>query len=108
MADPKNNTIQARGTDLSPEQLSHASNFLALVGWKENEYTRTTARVDIARLIAWYGSLRYQAGCNGSGSLERPLRLITPTPVVSKSPRSDAAFEITDFTEIVFRPLESD
>jgi hypothetical protein len=80
MADSKNHIIEVRGTDLSPDQISHASEFLALVGWNGNENTRTTRRLDIARLVAWYGALRYQAGCNGSGSLEKPSRLIKREP----------------------------
>jgi hypothetical protein len=80
MADSKNNSIEVRGTDLSPNQLSHAGDFLALVGWNGNEPARTTRRVDIARLLAWYGALRYQAGQNASGSLENPWRLINKTP----------------------------
>jgi hypothetical protein len=100
MADSKNIRIQARGTDLSPDQLSHASNFLALVGWKENENSRTTRRIDIVRLIAWYGSLRYQAGCIGNGSFEEPLHLISSSPpAASESATSDVAFEITESLE---------
>lgn len=82
-----------RGTDCTPKQLGHASDFLADRGWPDNVNFGSQRREDVARLLAWYGVLRYQAGRDGTGgSLEEPSAL----EVVKKSTREAGASHIED------------
>lgn len=92
------NSSQIDGSKLSKEQLDAASHFLGLMGWKESDPTSKVRREDIARLIAWYGAIRYQAGTNKIGTLEIPGQ----TVVHAKQPDDNMEFEITD---IHFRSL---
>ena len=74
---PTNNTpTQVDGSKLSKEQIAAASNFLTLQGWNDKDSTSKVRREDIARLLAWYAAIRYQAGANGIGTLENPGRTI--------------------------------
>src|SRR6185436_12623411 len=109
MASEKNRA-EVRGNDLTPEQLESASQFLALLGWKEQELARNTTRADIARIVAWYGALRFQSGSNRIGSLEKPTRLIETTPSTKPAPRPQTEvveFDLIELTDIQTRPLVS-
>ena len=67
-----------KGTDCTPEQVEHASQFLADRGWKASMVRGANRREDIVRVIAWYGALRYQAAKSGvGGTLEQPGELVT-------------------------------
>ena len=94
-----NHHNEIKGTELTKEQLENAAEFLALLGWKDSEPSRTTKRSDIARIVAWYGALRYKSGLNKTGSLEIPARLIgkTPTP----APKTQTEFEILNLTDLI-------
>lgn len=65
-----------RGTDCTPEQVEAASQFLADRGWPKDIPLAALSRESIARMIAWYGALRYQAGRDGINSLEKPGEII--------------------------------
>ncbi len=66
-----------KGTELTPEQIESARQFVA-GRMKQDEPYPDEQRVtvpfgDIARIVAWYGALRYQAGATGiGGTFERP------------------------------------
>jgi hypothetical protein len=100
---------EIRGTDITPEQLESASQFLALLGWREGEPNRKTTRADIARIVAWYGALRFQSGFLQNGSLEKPSRLIETTSRTrtSHAQTDQPEFEILELTDIQIRPLVS-
>lgn len=95
-----------KSSDLTPEQLASAEDFLSRNNWTNTEPTRTIPLAEVVRLIAWYGALRFQAGANGIGTLEQPPRLIQtaqpPPPPVEITPPSD--FEIIN---VEFIPLNS-
>jgi len=67
-----------RGTDVTPEQLQSAREFLAARSHGRLEGHSDAVSVelplgDLARIVAWYGAIRYQAGASGiGGTLERP------------------------------------
>ena len=61
-----------KGSDCTPEQLERASEFLAARGWQEMAQKAIQTRADMVRLIAWYGAIRYRAGKDGIGTLEKP------------------------------------
>jgi hypothetical protein len=94
-------------TDLTPEQLASAKEFLALLEWKENELTRTVKREDIARIVAWYGALRYKSGFARTGSLDKPTRLIERTRPVQPPRQEETGFEL-EIEDLTFRPLVSE
>lgn len=100
---PQENSSQIDGSKLSKEQLDAASQFLRLMGWKETDAKSKVRREDIARLIAWYGAIRYQAGANGIGTLEAPGQTVIHTKQSDETIEfEDMNFEITD---IHFRSL---
>ena len=104
------NPTEVRNTDLTQEQLESASQFLAVLGWKENTPSQKVKRSDIARLVAWYGALRFQSGFYRTTSLEKPSRLIETTPASTPLPQTetpDVEFEIIDRTDLQLRPLVS-
>lgn len=107
MSDINKTPTEIRRSNITKEQLVSAEDFLTAMGWKEAEPTRQVTRADIAFLIAWYGALRYQAGSNHIGSLEKPTRLIETTPKPSAN-RDQVEFEIIELTDLVLRPLVSD
>src|SRR5437016_3363699 len=104
------NPAEIRSTDLTQEQLESAAQFLALLGWKDDEPFRKAKRSDIARVIAWYGALRFQAGFYRTTSLEKPSRLIETTqalPAVPQTVTREVEFEILELTDLQMRPLVS-
>lgn len=68
----RNNPTEIKGSELTDDQLSAASDFLSGANWKTNQAVRQTSRADIVRLLAWYAAVRYQAGVHGIGTLEKP------------------------------------
>lgn len=104
------NPGEIRNTDLTQAQLESASEFLALLGWKDNEPSRKTKRVDIARIVAWYGALRFQSAFYRTTSLENPSRLIETTPSLATGAHietEEVEFEIIEITDLQLRPLLS-
>jgi hypothetical protein len=69
-----------KGTDVTPEQLQSAREFIAArrigseMGQILGDDQLLSVRFgDVARLLAWYGALRFLAGKSGmGGSLESP------------------------------------
>jgi hypothetical protein len=65
-----------RGTDMTPEQLTAARNFIEgrvlLSAPPKPEAMITHRYEDLVRLVAWYGAVRYQGAQRGIGTLEAP------------------------------------
>jgi len=69
-----------RGTDLTDEQIQSARKFAcarqkipATDGMIDDTTVVSLKFGDLARLVAWYGAIRYQAGKHGvGGSFEAP------------------------------------
>lgn len=62
-----------KGTDCTPEQIAHASEFMEIARWPVSAPTAKCSRDQTARLLAWYGAMRFQAGRDGvGGTLEKP------------------------------------
>lgn len=69
-----------RGTEVTPAQMNSAREFLSSrVRNTRHNRPESDAQVvsltygDLARLVAWYGALRYKAGADGTGgTLEAP------------------------------------
>lgn len=97
------NNQQIDGSKLSNEQLAAASRFLTLMGWKESDPTSKVRREDIARLIAWYGAIRYQAGTNGIGTLEIPGQ----TVLHRKQSAADEDLIEFEIVDVNFRSMDS-
>lgn len=89
MSDQENPT-QIDGSKLTRDQIDAAKKFLTTIGWPESEAKRTVSREDIAKAIAWYGAIRFQAGAHGIGSLEHPSNTIA-----AEKRATSTAFEIT-------------
>lgn len=100
MSSTDNSPTQIDGSKLSKKQLAAASDFLTLQGWNDKDLKSKVRREDIARLLAWYAAIRYQAGANGIGTLENPGRTVTVPQFLELA----TEFEITDFD---FRSLEN-
>ncbi len=104
-----------KASDLTEDQLESARDFLTGNDWPENEDSRTISRAEVAKLIAWYGALRFLAGANGIGSLEKPPKLLQSNgkPVhsngnsstESKTAQTVNDFEVIDITDRTFRSL---
>ena len=62
-----------KGTDCTPEQLAAAERFV-LNGVRMADVPErfVMKRVDLVRLIAWYGAIRFRAAKAGIGSEEKP------------------------------------
>lgn len=61
-----------KGTDCTPEQIAHARQFIKDRGWGESEVGKISL-ADFARLVAWYGAMRFKAGRDQTGgSFEIP------------------------------------
>lgn len=65
-----------RGTDMTPEQLTAARNFiegLVLLSAPPKPDAMITHRYEnLVRLVAWYGAIRYEGAQKGIGTLECP------------------------------------
>lgn len=62
-----------KGTDCTPEQVAHARQFWLDRGWTPGAEKAILTLDDCARMLAWYGALRYVAGRDQvGGELERP------------------------------------
>src|SRR5215831_2879920 len=96
---PPENKSQIDGSKLSKKQLDAASQFLDLLGWTTSHPSSKVRREDIARIIAWYGAIRYQAAANGMGTLEAPGR-----PLIHKDPLLDDLIEV-EITDLHVRSL---
>ena len=73
-----------RGTELTPEQIGSAREFIQgriRVGSMPEDETVVVSMEagNLCRLLAWYGALRYQAGASGIGGTEQK-----PGPIVVK------------------------
>jgi len=98
MTEPK---AEIKGTDITPQQLASASQFLTALGWKEEEAVRAAKRSDVVLLIAWYGALRYQAAIHHIGSCEDPGPLRETTPRrehLKEMPEFEIVMDIADVT----------
>lgn len=76
----KKNPTEVKGSDLTAEQIEAASDFLSGANWKPDQPTRQTSRADIAKLLAWYGAVRYKAGLNRIGTVDKPGRTVCELP----------------------------
>ena len=91
-----------KASDLTEDQLASAGDFLTRNNWTENEESRTVPRSEIAKLIAWYGALRFLAGADGVGTLEKPPRLLQSNgrPATdAKQANFGSDFEVIDLTD---------
>lgn len=62
-----------KATDCTPEQIESAEQWLHDRGWPVDAEVARVNRQQMARLVAWYGALRFQAGRDGiGGTFERP------------------------------------
>jgi hypothetical protein len=100
---PAKNQKAIKASDLTHDQLASARDFLTGNDWPESENKRTVPREEVARLIAWYGALRFRAGADGIGTLEKPPRLLQSNgQPVTETPAPEAAiisdFELIDVT----------
>lgn len=104
---PSDNQEVITASDLTEAQLASASEFLAANDWPENESARTITRSEIAKLIAWYGALRFMSGAKGIGTLEKPPRLIQSnrrrTPPKETEPTNE--FELLELVDVTFRTM---
>jgi hypothetical protein len=97
----KKNPTQIDGSKLTTDQICAGKNFLAAIGWPENEDKRTVTRDDMAKVVAWYGGIRFLAGVHGIGTLEHPNN-----PIVSeKKPADSIGFEFT-FDELTMEDVQ--
>jgi hypothetical protein len=106
MPSTKQRVIKA--SDLTEDQLASASDFLTGNDWRENEDSRIISRSDVAKLIAWYGALRFLAGTDGIGTLEKPPRLLQSNgkPVTqSKTDEFVNDFELIEIADVTVRSL---
>jgi hypothetical protein len=94
MPSTTNSPTQVDGSKLSKEQIAAASDFLTLQGWNDKDPTSKVRRKDIARLLAWYAAIRYQAGANGIGTLETPGRTMKAT---TQPLELEPEFHVIDF-----------
>ena len=74
-----------RGTDCTTEQIASAREFVWLrqtiphASCPGDEQMVTLPFGHLARVVAWYGALRYIAGRDGTGgSLEKPGEMVVP------------------------------
>jgi hypothetical protein len=69
-----------RGTDVTTEQVEHARAFWLARSLNPAAIVNGVVYAsmdDIARMMAWYGALRFEAGRTGEGgTLERPGELV--------------------------------
>lgn len=76
-----------KGTDCTEQQLARAGEFLTNRGWPEGQDFRRVSRADVARIVAWYGAMRFIAGRDGdAGTLEAPNEIVTVHPHTEGSP----------------------
>jgi len=99
-----------KASDLTEDQLESARDFLTGNDWPQTEGIRTVTREEMAKLIAWYGALRFRAGADGIGTLEKPPRLLQSNgQPVTHPTETEAdgtnAFELIDITEVTIRSL---
>ncbi len=98
-----------KASDLTEDQLESARDFLTGNDWPEDEGSRTISRSEVAKLIAWYGALRFLAGADGVGSLEKPPKLLQSNgkPVTKSKPNHFSNdFELIDITDLTVRSLK--